>query len=218
MGTPSAAAAHLPPMIPISTEALAADPAVHTAYLTSGGGSVAMIDTRTCNSGRTVGCAQTPPEVTLGQNPSGIAVNPGTHTVYVADAGAGSTGTVTVLDDRICNATKQTGCPDIKTLRVPGGNPKTSLSTPRPTPSTSPPSPAAAPTWCRSSTASPAMPRTPAAAVRRPRPSRSAAPATRRTTPVSTSPSTGAPTRSTHQMSSTPRPANPRRSSATRST
>ena len=114
---------HLPPMIPISTGALAVDPAVHTAYLTSGEHSVAMIDMRTCNSGRTAGCAQTPPEASVGQNPSGIAVDPLTHTVYIADAGAGSTGTVTVLGDRTCNATEQTGCPNIHTLQVPGGNP-----------------------------------------------------------------------------------------------
>ena len=33
--------------------------------------------------------------------------NPRTHTVYVANAGSGKTGTVTVLDDRNCNATDQ---------------------------------------------------------------------------------------------------------------
>lgn len=114
---------HLPPTIPISTGALAVDPAVHTAYLTSGADSVAMIDTRTCNTGLTTGCAQTPPEAAVGVKPSGVALDRRTHTVYVADAGAGSTGTVTVLDDRTCNAINQTGCPRIHTLQVHGGNP-----------------------------------------------------------------------------------------------
>jgi DNA-binding beta-propeller fold protein YncE len=115
---------HLHPMIPISTGALAVDPAVHTAYLTSGEHSVAMIDTRTCHSGLTAGCATTPPQVTVGTNPSGVALERRTHTLYVANLGApGSTGTVSVIDAQSCNATRSTSCARLPTLRVPGGNP-----------------------------------------------------------------------------------------------
>jgi DNA-binding beta-propeller fold protein YncE len=53
----------------------------------------------------------------------GITVNQQTHTVYVANSGSGTTGTVTVLDERTCNATTTTGCANIHTLQVPGGNP-----------------------------------------------------------------------------------------------
>ncbi len=115
---------HLPPMIPISAGALAVDPAVHTAYLTSGEHSVAMIDTRTCNSGLAAGCASTPPQVTVGTNPSALALDRRTHTMYVANFGRqGGTSTVSVIDARSCNATRSTNCARLPTLRVPGGNP-----------------------------------------------------------------------------------------------
>jgi DNA-binding beta-propeller fold protein YncE len=114
---------HLPAMIPISAGALATDPAVHTAYITSGDHNVAMIDTRTCNSRRTAGCTHTPRETTVGEHPSGVAVDPRTRTVYVANAGSGSTGTVSVMNARTCNATDSAGCGGFSTLQVPGGNP-----------------------------------------------------------------------------------------------
>ena len=82
-----------------------------------------MIDDRTCNAFHTAGCAQTPPSVTVGTFPSAVAVDPTTHTVYVANAGAGTSGTVSVLDDRDCNTTDQSGCATFSTLNVPDGNP-----------------------------------------------------------------------------------------------
>ena len=45
-----------------------------------------------------------------------------THTVYVANRGAGTTGTVTVIDARTCNATHAAGCANAKTLQVPAGH------------------------------------------------------------------------------------------------
>jgi len=104
-------------------EALASDDAASTAYVTAGTDSVSMIDTSSCNAHRLARCAQTPPQFTVGQYPDGVAVDPATHTVYVTNNGAGATGTVSVINDRTCNAGDQAGCQDEQTLQVPGGNP-----------------------------------------------------------------------------------------------
>jgi DNA-binding beta-propeller fold protein YncE len=107
---------------------LTADPAVGTVYTVVGTNAVsthtvAMINSQTCNATRRDGCTVKPPTATVGTDPQGIAVNPRTHTVYVANAGSGKTGTVTVLNERTCNATTSTGCTNARTLHVPGGNP-----------------------------------------------------------------------------------------------
>jgi DNA-binding beta-propeller fold protein YncE len=111
------------PEVPNVSGGLAADPAVHTTYVASGANLVSMIDTSACNAFHASGCSATPPTVTVGTYPSAVALDPTTHTVYVANAGSGSTGTVSVFDDRSCNATDQAGCAAVETLQVPGGNP-----------------------------------------------------------------------------------------------
>jgi DNA-binding beta-propeller fold protein YncE len=103
--------------------ALAADPAVHTTYVTSGAHAVWMINTRTCNARQLAGCAHTPARAAVGKYPAGIAVAPRTHTVYIANFGSGKTGTVSVLNTRTCNATRTAGCARLPTLQVPGGHP-----------------------------------------------------------------------------------------------
>ena len=115
---------HLPPAVALSeTGALAADPAAHTVYFTSGTNAVSLLNTQTCSADRPAGCDQTPPAITIGDHPSAIAIDRRTHTEYVANAGAGSTGTVSVIDSDTCNATNRTGCAHVSTLDVPGGNP-----------------------------------------------------------------------------------------------
>jgi YVTN family beta-propeller protein len=112
-----------PPAITLTEPgASAADPAVATVYIATGTNKVAMINSRTCNAARHDGCTAAPPTVTVGTGPSGIAVNPRTHTVYVSNLGSGKTGTITVLDERTCNATTTGGCSSPRTLQVPGGN------------------------------------------------------------------------------------------------
>lgn len=114
---------HLPPEVPISTRGLTADPGVATIYATSGANSVSMINTTQCSASHSSGCSQTPPTVTVGAFPKAVAVDPVTHTIYVADGGSGSSGSVSLFDDRGCNATRETGCGNVSTLQVPDGNP-----------------------------------------------------------------------------------------------
>jgi YVTN family beta-propeller protein len=112
-----------PPAIALTGPgASAADPAVATLYVTTGANTVAMVNSQTCNASRHDGCTAAPPMVTMGAGPVGVAVNQRTHTVYVANHGAGMTGSVSVLDDQTCNATTTSGCKSARTLRVPGGN------------------------------------------------------------------------------------------------
>jgi len=130
--TTSGCRAHVPEA-PVAAAGLAADPAVATTYVASGGGTntVSMLDTRTCNAHHPAGCAATPPTVSVGTNPQAVAIDPATHTVYVAAGGSGSTGAVSVFDERTCNASDQAGCGTVSTLDVPGGNPGAIAVNPR---------------------------------------------------------------------------------------
>jgi DNA-binding beta-propeller fold protein YncE len=114
---------HPAPAMAIATAAGAADPAVHTAYITSGSSTVAMIDTTSCNATHLSGCAATPPAVTVGAGPDAVTVDRQTHTIYVANAGTGSSGTVSVINAATCNATSTGGCGNPAALQVPGGTP-----------------------------------------------------------------------------------------------
>lgn len=114
---------HPAPAFASQPGALATDAAVHTLYDTSGASSVAMINTSACNADSLAGCATTPATVSVGEFPHAVAVNHRTHTVYVANSGSGTTGTVSVIDARTCNATDSAGCANLRTLQVPAGNP-----------------------------------------------------------------------------------------------
>ena len=114
---------HPAPAFTSQPGALATDAAAHTLYDTSGASSVAMINTNDCNSDSLAGCDRTPAAVSVGESPTSVAINHRTHTVYVANSGSGTTGTVSVIDARTCNAADQAGCASLQTLHVPGGNP-----------------------------------------------------------------------------------------------
>jgi DNA-binding beta-propeller fold protein YncE len=88
--------------------AFAIDQANGTLYVANwAGNTLSMIDTASCNATVTSGCAQTPHVVRVGRGPDGIAVNPATQTVYVANV---TDDTVSVLDAATCNAALSSGC------------------------------------------------------------------------------------------------------------
>jgi len=98
---------------------IALDQTTDTVYVTDLGindlgDTVSVIDGATCNGGVQSGCGQKTPEVTVASGPFGIAVNPTTDTVYVANTGqlySGAHGhTVSVINGSICNAVQTSGC------------------------------------------------------------------------------------------------------------
>jgi len=117
------------PVLALGDFGLAADSAVSTLYVANfTRGTLSMIDTRSCNAHSQEGCVSTPRTVSVRAFPQGVAVDQNTHTVYVVNEGIGPTGSVSVINATTCNATVTTGCGDVHTLRVPGGDGQAVLS------------------------------------------------------------------------------------------
>jgi YVTN family beta-propeller protein len=100
-----------------SPQAIALDAATGTLYVAdSGTNAISVIDATTCNAENFSGCATAPRTVNKDLNaPNGVAVDPLTDTVYVADCGSECGGsvaadTVTVIDGATCNAEVTSGC------------------------------------------------------------------------------------------------------------
>jgi DNA-binding beta-propeller fold protein YncE len=74
------------------------------------GNTVSVINARTCNAIQHSGCGQSPPTITVGPDPLGIAVNQVTDTVYVTSLGQFTGNTVSVINGATCNAAQQSGC------------------------------------------------------------------------------------------------------------
>ena len=91
---------------------VAVDQATGTIYVADAGGdTVSVINGATCNARRHTGCGQTPPTVTVGTSPFGIAVDQATDSVYVTSLGANDLGdTVSVIDGATCDGTHHSGC------------------------------------------------------------------------------------------------------------
>jgi DNA-binding beta-propeller fold protein YncE len=89
---------------------IAIDDATHTVYVANqNDNTLSVINAATCNGHRSSGCAHAGRKVAAGRTPFGIAVDPGTGTVYVTDVG-GHSDTVSVIDGATCNAIRTTGC------------------------------------------------------------------------------------------------------------
>jgi YVTN family beta-propeller protein len=111
---------------------IALDPVTDTVYVTNlgpkdEGDTVSVIDAATCNADDRSGCGQTPAEVTVGSGPFGIAVNPTTDTVYVANTGqlfnTPDGNTLSVINGIICNAVQSSGCGQTPTTVTVGRAP-----------------------------------------------------------------------------------------------
>jgi YVTN family beta-propeller protein len=98
---------------------IALDPVTKTVYVTDLGSSdegdtVSVVDGATCNALVRSGCGDTPATITVGSGPFGIAVNPATDSVYVANTGQLFTtadgSTVSVINGASCNASETSGC------------------------------------------------------------------------------------------------------------
>jgi YVTN family beta-propeller protein len=87
---------------------MAIDQATGTIYVTNlGGRTVSVINGATCNAKVASGCGQTPATLTVGQCPSGAAIDQATRTAYVANL---CSNTVSVINTATCNAQNTTGC------------------------------------------------------------------------------------------------------------
>jgi len=95
---------------------LAANPDTHTIYVANGnndngpnagGDTVTVIDARRCNAQDVSRCKGPWPTITVGNLPSGIAIDEHTDTVYVANVGD---NTVSVVNGATCNAEDTSGC------------------------------------------------------------------------------------------------------------
>ena len=82
--------------------------------------TVSVIDASQCNAQHPAGCTETAPVVPVGVNPTEIAINPDTRTVYVANAGD---NTVSAIDATRCNAKQPGGCTTTPAAQAVGGAP-----------------------------------------------------------------------------------------------
>jgi DNA-binding beta-propeller fold protein YncE len=85
------------------------DHATHTLYASDPfAGTVAVINTATCNAENTSGCAAPRPVIKIGAFPNAPAVNPATQTMYVSYGNKGNR--VAVVNAATCNAANSSAC------------------------------------------------------------------------------------------------------------
>ena len=85
------------------------DDATHTLYASDpSSGTVAVINTATCNAQDTAGCALHPPTVKIGAFPNMPVINPDTQTLYVSYGSMSNR--IAVVNAATCNATRTDGC------------------------------------------------------------------------------------------------------------
>ena len=116
-----------PPTITVGSgpAGIAVDQATGTVYVAnSGANTVSVINAATCNAHQHSGCSQTPPTITVGSNPVGIAIDQATGTVYVTNLGSNFSGdTVSVINAATCNGTQRSGCGQAPALVTVGPAP-----------------------------------------------------------------------------------------------
>ena len=87
---------------------LAIEQQTDTLYVTNvADNTVSVINVGMCNADVSWGCDQSPPTITVGNGPAGVAIDQRTDTIYVANIGD---NTVSVINGAICNAHVTVGC------------------------------------------------------------------------------------------------------------
>ncbi len=89
---------------------------------------MSVIDGNSCTGSHPSGCAHQPfTTIKVGGGPSGIAVNPVTNTIYVANTGEDSNNilvpdgnTLSLIDGATCKVAAKPGCVRVGTVRVGG--------------------------------------------------------------------------------------------------
>ena len=82
--------------------------ATSSVYVTNlGSTTVSVIDAKSCNATEISGCGRRLATINVGQTPGGIALDPGTDTIYVTGE---SSDDVSVIDGKTCNARVRSGC------------------------------------------------------------------------------------------------------------
>jgi YVTN family beta-propeller protein len=100
-------------------QGVATDPATNTIYVgNAGNDTISVLNAKTCNASDLSGCSHARSTIVDSEGPgTGIAVNPLTDTIYVANAGSpypSTAGhTVSVIDGATCNASTISGCDQI---------------------------------------------------------------------------------------------------------
>jgi DNA-binding beta-propeller fold protein YncE len=86
-------------------------------------GYVGVFDTRHCRAGHTTGCASlAPATVTVGRDPTSLAVDAVHKTVYVTDNAEGeSAGVLSMIDTTRCNGDDSSGCSTQAPPTTPAG-------------------------------------------------------------------------------------------------
>jgi DNA-binding beta-propeller fold protein YncE len=86
-------------------------------------GYVGVFDTRHCRAGHTTGCASlAPATVTVGRDPTSLAVDAVHKTVYVTDNAEGeSAGVLSMIDTTHCNGDDSSGCSTQAPPTTPAG-------------------------------------------------------------------------------------------------
>jgi YVTN family beta-propeller protein len=112
-----------PPTIAVGNGPLgiAVNQITHTLYVANTGGStVSVINTATCNATVTSGCGQAPPTMATEGLPLGVALDQASDTIYVDSVVGSSTD---VFDGATCNARVTSGCGQTPASVLMGGWP-----------------------------------------------------------------------------------------------
>jgi len=91
-------------------------------------GTVSVINGATCNGTHTSGCHQRFPVLPTGRGPLGVAVDPGTGAVYVADFFSAA---ATILNGSRCDPAATSGCRSNGHDQAVGSSPQAVIINPR---------------------------------------------------------------------------------------